>query len=438
MIEILLAIYLKLYTFIAKKRIELEDTDEWKIHAHLIIVLTTGILMWGYAIVAQFTITHPLPMIVGYICSSIHTLSPLLFRYTKNIFFNTNVILIAGLAHQSTYAFFTGGFSSPLIIWFAILPMIAGIICRVKGAIIWCFITTLVSSFFLILHLNGYIFPTLINQQGFIITQALLSFGWILLSTIIIGAYTILSESNNQKLKAKNDNIQNLVQILCHDISNPLFIVKMKLDLLNKRADLVPEVKNSLQQSLGGVKSISEIVNYVRQIYAVELGKMEVAIDKVCVYSLFEHLKVTFEEKLSEKKIELQYIGPLKNELFVYSNTNGLRHQVMSNLMSNAIKFSPNNSKIILKIEKLDSENVLISLIDQGEGIPADIIPKLFNYNGKTNRLGTNGEPGTGFGMPIVKTFIEKCKGKITIKTVYKTEGQNHGTTFTVELKRAS
>ncbi|GAB4021956.1 MAG: hypothetical protein Fur0010_25100 [Bdellovibrio sp.] len=430
--------YFRLYDFVSKNRREARDLDERHIHTHLVIVLTTGILMWAYAVVAHLTIDHIVPAIVGYVASAVHLFSPLLFRINKNAYFNANVLIGSGLVHQSTFSYFTGGFTSNIIIWFGILPMLGGVIAGRKGVKLWAFITTAVTATYLGLYINGFNFPNLITHTGFLIVQALLSFGWIFLSGIIIWVYVLLNERNEQILEEKNLNIQNLIHILCHDICNPLSITKMRLDLLNKRKEISPEDKTSLEKALNGVHNISEIVENVRQMYALEHGKLKMGLEKVCVFSLWSHLNSVFEDKLKQKSLTLDYDGPRDSELFVWANDSGLRHQVLSNVLSNAIKFSPQGSRIKFSVKENANGTVSISIKDQGIGIPAELKDKIFDIKSMTTREGTNGEIGTGFGMPIVKTYVDKIGGKIFVETNTKDQGEDHGTCVTIEIRRAT
>ena len=150
MVNLFLRAYKGLYQFVARDRIEKKDLPERYIHTHLVCVLATGILMWSYALVAYFTISDPIPGIVGFIASAVHLLSPLLYRLNNNKFLNTNIFLASGIVHQATFGFYCGGFESNIIVWFGILPMLAGLICGRKGIITWLTISTFVLIGFLL------------------------------------------------------------------------------------------------------------------------------------------------------------------------------------------------------------------------------------------------------------------------------------------------
>lgn len=100
--------------------------------------------------------------------------------------------------------------------------------------------------------------------------------------------------------------------------------------------------------------------------------------------------------------------------------------------MSNAIKFSHNNSKINIEIKNKDQFIELI-IEDFGIGIPKNILHDIFSFNSNTNRKGTNGEKGTGYGMPLIKKYTEVMDGSIKIDSI-----ENKGTIITLLLPKAN
>ena len=111
------------------------------------------------------------------------------------------------------------------------------------------------------------------------------------------------------------------------------------------------------------------------------------------------------------KSIEVQLDG---HELKLLADSPSI-HTIFRNLLSNAIKFSPVGSMI--KIEISEKANMgIVSIIDQGEGIEADKIDKLFTLNKKSKR-GTRGEKGTGLGLLLCKDLVELNKGELTVKS---------------------
>ena len=104
---------------------------------------------------------------------------------------------------------------------------------------------------------------------------------------------------------------------------------------------------------------------------------------------------------------------------------------MLNNLISNAIKFSHPSSNIEISLNNL-GEYVELKLRDYGIGIPDEIKPFLFSGARPNSRKGTGGEQGTGFGMPILKMFLDKYGAKITLS-----EPAEGGTLFTILFRSA-
>ncbi|WP_114937970.1 sensor histidine kinase [Mucilaginibacter endophyticus] len=103
-------------------------------------------------------------------------------------------------------------------------------------------------------------------------------------------------------------------------------------------------------------------------------------------------------------------------------------HRVIDNLISNAVKFSKDRDRVDIRLAK-QTDVVTIEVQDYGMGIPADMLPEIFNRFSKAGRTGLRGEKSTGLGLSIVRQIIEKHNGIITVTS---TEGQ--GSTFRITL----
>jgi signal transduction histidine kinase len=238
-------------------------------------------------------------------------------------------------------------------------------------------------------------------------------------------------ERHQEQIEKQNRGIQNLICVITHDISNPLSVVIGRTNLL-KKAALPDNLQTSVVKISSATNNITEIVNNVRNLYAMELGKNSIEISEVSLKQVMFLLDDNFSEKLEAKKIKL--ITEMSEDDFVIK-TNGeiLLHQILGNILSNAIKFSPTDSDIRINVGKIDNR-VIIRISDKGIGIPKDLIKKLFDLTQKTNRKGTSGEEGTGFGLPIVKTYVEKLDGTIDVESTTIDDGVEHGTTFIIKF----
>lgn len=128
-----------------------------------------------------------------------------------------------------------------------------------------------------------------------------------------------------------------------------------------------------------------------------------------------------------DKKINIQnMIGP---EAVAYADEN-LVSTILRNLVSNAIKFSPENSYIVISSQQQNGF-VEISVKDHGVGISSEDIPKLFREDLQFSSPGTNKEKGTGLGLILCKEFVEKCGGKIRVESQ---EGKGTTMSFTIPV----
>jgi signal transduction histidine kinase len=105
--------------------------------------------------------------------------------------------------------------------------------------------------------------------------------------------------------------------------------------------------------------------------------------------------------------------------------------RVFNNLISNAIKFSPEKTEIIVDLQ-LNGETVIVCVKDEGIGIPEHIADKLFDMSGEAKRRGTAGEPSFGLGLGISKQIVESNNGRIWFENV-----KPQGTAFYVSLPLA-
>lgn len=426
--------YFAIYNFVAAKRLKQNDVDKRQIHVQIVTVMCTGVLMWSYAILAALTIASPIPGIIGTLCSLVHLLSPLLFRFTNNTYFISNVLLGAGIIHQSTFTYFTGGFTSNILIWFGILPLIGGMISARRGALTWSATSIIVSFTFFLMHINGYQFPNLISQTGFLWSHAFLVFGWIFISTTIVVVYSGLSEHSEGLLQRQGQKIDDLFRVLFHDLANPLGRITIGLSIAKKQ--MPPgETNRGLEIAMQASEAMLEITQNIRKMYAVSKGKANVDLAMVPLNGAVEYVTRVFFPELEKKQIAFEYHYDKNVGLNVLVEPVSFNNQVLGNIVSNAIKFSSVGSKIIINVYPVNQSSYAIEVKDSGIGIPQTLIGQLFDLNKRTSRVGTMGESGTGFGMHIMKSFVEMYGGQVGVESIESKDDSPSGTTVRLILK---
>lgn len=426
--------YFRVFDFIAQPRIQNNDIDTREIHTQLVVVLTTGILMWIYAFVAYITIPSPIPGWIGFICSIVHLLSPILYRWTNNSCIPANTLLAAGIIHQSSFAYFTGGFDSNILIWFGILPMLGGVICGQKGAITWFIITILIAFIFFVLHLSGHQFPNLISVTGHLWAQACLIFGWIFLSSSIVIVYAGLRENTEQLLKDQGKKIDELFRVLFHDLANPLGRIAIGLSIAQRQSQN-NEMSRGLEIAKEASDTMLEVTQSIRRMYAMSKGKANVDLTLTSLNSAVEYILGIYKSELEKKNIRIEYHFDKNAGLQLLVEPVSFNNQVLGNIVSNAIKFSPDHGQIFITAYPTNQGTFAVEIKDNGIGIPAHLRDNLFDLNKKTSRQGLRGESGTGFGMHIMKSFVEMYGGHVFVESMEASNDLPSGTTVKLILK---
>jgi signal transduction histidine kinase len=204
--------------------------------------------------------------------------------------------------------------------------------------------------------------------------------------------------------------------------------LELQPDQWNKNSIFLDKIQKSLHIQ-------KEIIDQVRSLDAIRSGKQDLILKPVDLAETIHMSYFIFKDKLKEKNIHFEFI--LEDRFFVMAEPVSLSHSVIDNLISNAIKFSYPEGTIYVEI-KNQNEWICLSVKDTGIGIPDYILENLFKEDCKTTRNGTNGEKGTGFGMPLVKAYVEEFGGKISISTKNQKDFPlDHGTTISLFLKKA-
>ena len=425
-------VYYNLFHRVAHYRLRANDVDVRSIHTHLLSTILTGLLMWAYAFTAFYTISSPVPGIVGFITSIIHLFSPLLFLVSNNVILITLVMLISGVIHQGTFSYYTGGYESHILIWYGIIPMLAGIIAGLKTLIITSITVFIISGAYFVLHLSGFEFPYLITKEGWIIAQSLLVFGWIIVSTSVVAYFLFLNKKIEDKLNQQKEKSDNLLQVLLHDISNQVQVIGVSSKLLNHVNTDCRFLNMGRENISNGCKNVNSVIHSVRSMYIYEKQNRNIDLKPISLLECINDATRSIEKMSREKEVSFD----LPNQDFIISSEpNLLIQQVFVNLLSNSVKFSKRGKRIKINFQQLHENKVYISISDQGIGIPKEILRNLFNSNTITTRLGTENEKGTGLGMLIAKSICELLEGKLEVHT--STEEDRSGTQYNITLPLA-
>jgi two-component system sensor histidine kinase/response regulator len=224
---------------------------------------------------------------------------------------------------------------------------------------------------------------------------------------------------------------KELLHVLCHELANHVGAIQSLLEMADSSEDLTafkPDLLMVVGQAI-------EVINFVRELRALEEGKKKLKKQKVYLKILIAESEAVLCAKVQLKGISLRVDIPAGQIL--WAEPVSLANSIFNNILTNAIKFSRRGAAIDLKAVKEDGHAV-ISIRDYGIGIPDPILKGLFELSKPTSRPGTEGEPGIGFGMPLIKKFIELNSGSIQVNCrEEKLFPEDHGTEVLVQFPLA-
>lgn len=250
-------------------------------------------------------------------------------------------------------------------------------------------------------------------------------------------------KNTNTKLEKLERLKSEFTSIVSHELRTPLTAIKNSLDIMlsGKTGETTPAMNKFLDMAKRNVTRLSGIINDLLDLTKVEAGKMDFRFEKASINAPVEFVKNTFENLAKEKNITLlAETEPGLPETYI--DTQRLE-QVITNLVSNAVKFTNENGRILIKTETVSDEDidkdklfdvknpvfykkyVKVSVTDSGIGIAQDDIPKVFDKFQQIENSLSRKNGGTGLGLPIAKQLIEAHSGFIWVESEL-----NCGTTF--------
>ncbi len=250
-------------------------------------------------------------------------------------------------------------------------------------------------------------------------------------------------KNTNTKLEKLERLKSEFISIVSHELRTPLTAIKNSLEicLSGKAGDVSSIMDKFLNMAKRNVTRLSGIINDLLDLSKVEAGKMDFKFEKLNINTPVEFMKNTFENVAKEKNIDLVFEKE-ENIDETYIDTQRIE-QVMSNLISNAIKFTNEGGKIIVKTENIKESEIdktiligeekpvfydnyiKVSVKDSGIGIAQEDLKKVFDQFQQIENSLNRKNGGTGLGLPIAKQLIEAHRGFIWVESEL-----NIGTTF--------
>ena len=232
-------------------------------------------------------------------------------------------------------------------------------------------------------------------------------------------------EKQNAELRATLTNRDKMYSVIAHDLRSPMASIRMVLNLVVASATpetVGPELYTLLDQANRESEEVHDLLDNLLKWTKSQTGRLSVVKQDLDLNDIIPGVVEIFEAIAYTKRIKLD-LQKTDSPLMVNADNDMLK-TVVRNFLSNAIKFSPEDSSIEI-IMATEGEMAKVSVRDHGVGIAADRLENIF-HKGETT-YGTGGEEGSGLGLQLCQDFARKNGGDCTVESV---EGQ--GSTFSV------
>lgn len=235
-----------------------------------------------------------------------------------------------------------------------------------------------------------------------------------------------LAESKREILEM-NRQRDKLYSIIAHDIRSPLSGILQTIDAIDQgffdpTSDDFKEIIHHLRER---TLETSTLLTSLLQWTRLKSDNVNIEPKETNIFVVITSCIQLLEANALMKEINIHF-DPGDESIAICDEVS--MHTVFRNLITNAIKFTPNNGNIWIRT-KNGSDKLFVEIIDSGIGMGNDTIDKIFNKNEHFTSSGTNNEQGTGLGLLIVREFIEKNNAKLRVESVI-----GKGSTFIIEL----
>ncbi len=237
--------------------------------------------------------------------------------------------------------------------------------------------------------------------------------------------------TKSAELKHLSQEYRELLQMICHDLTNPLSFIKYVFELEKDQPELFESMKGDIEKAADMSLSIIEMARNLRKITETEGG---LSLEAVGLHRAVEESLYMLKQKLDAKNLTLSC--KIGKEIQILAEKTAFVNTVMNNLLTNAIKFSHEGAEIVIEASE-SANSVELTIKDSGIGMSERLLSDLFDISKATHRKGTKGEDGTGYGIPLVKRFVTALGGKIEVTSQQATaEEEQSGTTVRLTLQK--
>ncbi|RSJ06700.1 cell wall metabolism sensor histidine kinase VicK [Streptococcus mitis] len=246
-------------------------------------------------------------------------------------------------------------------------------------------------------------------------------------SGFISGLVAVLHDTTEQEKEERERRL--FVSNVSHELRTPLTSVKSYLEALDEGALSEPVAPDFIKVSLDETNRMMRMVTDLLHLSRIDNATSHLDVELINFTAFITFILNRFDKMRGpdeEKKYELVRDYPITS-VWIEIDTDKMT-QVIDNILNNAIKYSPDGGKIKVTMKTTDDQMIL-SISDQGLGIPKQDLPRIFDRFYRVDRARSRAQGGTGLGLSIAKEIIKQHNGFIWAKSEY-----GKGSTFTIVL----
>jgi len=220
-----------------------------------------------------------------------------------------------------------------------------------------------------------------------------------------------------QQLQSNEEFRKEFLQNLSHEIKTPIFSIQGYLEILADGAiDDITTATKFINKSQSNVQRLVQLINDIDIITNLEINKEPLLKHQFIIQDTIRDVVNNLSLKFEQKNVQFSFKKGCENPIQVFADKNKI-YQVLSNIITNAIKYGKLEGEIIASVYLLEDKKVLIEISDNGAGIAEEHIPRLFERFYRTDDARSREVGGTGLGLAICKHIIEAHGESIQVRS---------------------